>query len=104
MCITWHTHCAYQMVGLYRDPEGKQVFAKSDPKSIDIQCSSETDNLRRRVRELETVVGWWDGGRMEVELWSRLRTTILQKYMLVDFATHIFFISDQCHQFTGNYS
>lgn len=46
----------YQMVGLYRDPEGKQVFAKSNPKSIDIQCSSETDNLRRRVRELETTV------------------------------------------------
>jgi len=45
------------MVGLYRDPEGKQVFAKSNPKSTDNQCSSETDNLRRRVRELETMVG-----------------------------------------------
>jgi len=80
------------MVGLYRDPEGKQVFAKSNPKSIDIQCSSETDNLRRRVRELETAVGWWDGGRIEVELGSRLkflRTATLQKYTVVTSCAHV---------------
>ena len=43
------------MVGLYNDPEGKNVFSMTDPnQSTEIrEDSSTTETLRYRIRELE---------------------------------------------------
>jgi len=51
------------MVGLYRDPEGKMVFSKTDPSQANMPPTSDQctiDSLKRRVQELEnevTVIG-----------------------------------------------
>ena len=52
------------MVGLYKDPHGEKVFQKTTSKSVDTQLgntkvntdSADTEYLRKRVRELETMV------------------------------------------------
>ena len=48
-----------QMVGLYRDPEGKTIFSKTDPSQANAPPTSDQctiDTLKRRVQELENVV------------------------------------------------
>ena len=48
-----------QMVGLYRDPEGKMIFSKTDPSRTNMPPTSDQetiDSLRRRVQELENEV------------------------------------------------
>ena len=51
-----------QMVGLYRDPEGKMIFSKTDPSQANMPPTSDKDTnhtidmLRRRVQELENEV------------------------------------------------
>ena len=47
------------MVGLYRDPEGKKIFAKTDPSQANVPPTSDSDTidtLKRRVQELENEV------------------------------------------------
>ena len=51
-----------QMVGLYQDPQGEKVFEKSRSSGTQLGNhtvnigSTDTEQLRRRVRELETMV------------------------------------------------
>ena len=48
-----------QMVGLYRDPEGKKIFSKTDPSQANVPPTTDSDTidtLKRRVQELENEV------------------------------------------------
>ena len=48
-----------QMVGLYRDPEGKKIFSKTDPSQANMPPTTDSDTidtLKRRVQELENEV------------------------------------------------
>ena len=47
------------MVGLYRDPEGKKIFSKTDPSQANVPPTTDSDTidtLKRRVQELENEV------------------------------------------------
>lgn len=48
------------MVGVYKDPEGKDIFLKSsmsprptDGLGLSTKVTDETDTLRKRIRDLE---------------------------------------------------
>ena len=59
-----------QMVGLYRDPEGKMIFSKTDPSRTNMPPTSDQDtidSLRRRVQELENEVPVL--GYVDTSLW-----------------------------------
>jgi len=67
-----------QMVGLYRDPEGKKIFAKTDPSQANVPPTSDSDTidtLKRRVQELENevsdIVKFWYAAQSE---WSATYT------------------------------
>ena len=47
------------MVGLYKDPEGKMLFTRTNPSQGNINSSMDKDtiaSLRKRVEELESEV------------------------------------------------
>ncbi|CAI8040048.1 hypothetical protein GBAR_LOCUS22328 [Geodia barretti] len=58
-----------RMVGLYNDPEGKNVFSMTDPnQSTEIrEDSSTTETLRYRIRELEKQLEKKKGGVVKRE-------------------------------------
>ena len=60
LVIDTHTHTHTQMYGLYKDPEGNQVFERSSDNDFTTQhtrtttyFSSDPESLRKRIAELE---------------------------------------------------
>ena len=67
------------MAGLYKDPQGEKVFEKTNSRSGDIgnskaiTNSADTEYLRKRIRELESMVA-----KQQVFLYREYRNPLEQ--------------------------
>ena len=64
-----------QMVALYHDPGGETVFDRSDTTYVPATTisNSDTDTLRKRVKELEAQVAKQQVCNMRTLQWSKLQ-------------------------------